>query len=251
MIQFNLLPNVKLEYIKVRRAKRLVMFIAALITGVSLTILILLFMVVHVFQKQHLKNIAEDIARDSQTLKKTPDIEKILTIQKQLISLPALHQQKPQASRLFDYIKQITPPNITIAQFDINLVENTAKITGSAAALNDVNRFIDTIKFTEYTIGNPEVLNTTVFNRGEHESAFSGVVLSSFSRTGENAAYTIDLKFDPIIFKITLDNPETTDKDESTDVVKLIIPNIITTRSQLEKPGPLFKELPDKKEEGN
>lgn len=244
MIQFNLLPDIKIEYIKIRRAKRLIMLIAALVTGVSLTMLVLLFMVVNVFQKQHLENITSDIARDSKIIKETPDIEKILTVQHQLQSLPALHQQKPEASRLFQYIGQVTPANVTIAQLDINFAENRMSLTGAAPTLSDINRFIDTLKFTEYTRGNQEVLNTMTFERGNNELAFYDVVLGSFGRSTDVTNFSIDLGFVPEIFATSRDDPATPDKDESTDIVKLIIPNIVTTRSQLEKPGPLLQELP-------
>lgn len=249
MIQFNLLPDVKIEYLKVRRAKRLIMLIATLVTGACLTVLVLLVLTVHVFQKQHLENIATDIERDSKAIQNTPDIEKILTVQNQLISLPGLHQQKPEASRLFQYIAQVTPANVTIANLDIDFSANTLSLTGSAPALSDVNRFVDTLKFTEYTRGDAEVLNAMTFNRGEHDLAFSNVVLGSFGRSGDAANFTIDLNFAAAIFQTSRDDPATADKNESKDVVKLIIPNIVTTRSQLEKPGPLFQELPN--EEGN
>jgi Tfp pilus assembly protein PilN len=245
MIQFNLLPDVKIEYLKVRRAKRLIMLIAALITGASLVVLILLVFTVHVFQKQHLENIATDIERDSRAIKSTPGIEKILTVQNQLISLPALHQQKPEASRVFQYIAQVTPANVTIANLSVDFSTNTVSLTGSAPALSDVNRFVDTLKFTEYTRGEAETLNAMTFNRGEHDLAFSNVVLGSFGRSDDAANFTIDLNFAPEIFQTSRDNPETADKNESKHIVKLIIPNIVTTRSQLEKPGPLFQELPN------
>lgn len=248
MIQFNLLPDVKLEYIKTRRAKRLVMLISSLVTAVSVTVLILLVMVVHVFQKQHLANIAEDIETDSKAIKATPNLEKILTIQSQLMSLPELHRSKPVVSRLFDYVRQITPANVNIARLDVNFADNTVSVTGTAQSLGDVNKFIDTLKFTEFTKGDPEALSTREFKRGEQELAFSDVVLGTFGRSADKTAYTVNFNFNPAIFEALSDDPATTDMDESTHIVKLIIPNIITTRSQLEKP--LFEPLVNNGEQG-
>ncbi len=250
MIQFNLLPDVKLEYIKARRAKRFVMLIATLVTGVALTILILLVMVVHVFQKQHLSHLADDIARDSKAIKETKDIEKILTIQSQLTSLPDLHNKKPVATRMFEYVKQITPANVSMASLNVSFAESSISVTGAADSLATINKFVDTLKFTEFKSGDPEVLKTTEFKRGEQDFAFYDVVLTSFGRDVKGASYTIDFKFKPAIFESVQDDKETTDVDESKHVVILIVPNIITTRSQIEKPGALFQPLSDPNQQG-
>lgn len=244
MIQFNLLPDVKLEYIKARRAKRFVMLISTLVTGVALAILVLLAMVVLVLQKQHLGNLSRDIDRDSKAIKETKDIEKILTIQSQLTRLPDLHNQKPVASRLFDYVKQITPANVSMARLDVNYPESTISVTGAADSLATVNKFVDTLKFTEFKSGDPEVLKTMEFKRGEQELAFFDVVLTNFGRDVKGASYKIDFKFNPAIFESVQDDPGT-DTDESRHSVVLIVPNIITTRSQIEKPEALFQPLSD------
>lgn len=59
MIQFNLLPDVKLAFIKARKLKRLVMVGAASVTSVSLAVVILLFIFVNVAQKKHLSDISK------------------------------------------------------------------------------------------------------------------------------------------------------------------------------------------------
>lgn len=211
MIQFNLLPDVKLEYIKTTRTKRLIMLIAATITAIALTVMIMLITIVHGFQKTHLNNLSREIEENSQAIKSTPDLDKILTIQSQLTSLPALHEQKPVASRLFEYVRQITPVNTSLARLNINFADQTVSVTGAANSLGTVNKFVDTLKFTQYKSGDTQ------------ENAFYEVVLSSFGRDGRGASYTINFKFKPAIF-------------ESANQTQLIIPNIITTRSQTEKP---------------
>ena len=63
MIQFNLLPDVKLEYIKAKRTKRSVMLVSIIATGVALGISIMLFLTVSVLQKQHINNLNNDIQK--------------------------------------------------------------------------------------------------------------------------------------------------------------------------------------------
>lgn len=222
MIQFNLLPDIKLEYIKAKRSKHTVMVVSVLVGGASLAVLVILFMTVAIFQKKHLSDLNKDITNMSSELKGTPDINKILTVQNQLNSLPALLNGKPVVSRLFGYITSITPSNTSISKFDVDFSKQLINIQGDADTLETVNKFVDTIKFTTYS---------TADGNTKDQNAFSSVVLASYGRTDKGATYQITLNYDQAIF-------------DSTKKVTLTVPKIITTRSELEKPGDLFKATP-------
>lgn len=219
MIQFNLLPDVKLEYIKARRSKRMVLMTAIIVAGVALTIFILLFLVVNVYQKQRLNSLNSSIKKNTATLQAIPDLSKILTVQNQLNSLSGLHAEDPAASRLFDYLGQVTPAKVTISDVKADFTSNTINITGNADALSTVNQYVDTLKFTTYSIDDGE--STT--------KAFSDVVLASFAKGEKDASYQLTFKFDPVIF-------------DNTKQIKLTVPKIISTRSETEKPADLFKQ---------
>ena len=221
MIQFNLLPDVKLEYIKAQRDKRLVLSAAIIISIASVALLVLLLSV-DALQKKHLSDLGNDIKTESSTLQGKPDINTILTVQNQLESLTNLHNGKPAVSRLFTYLNQVTPANVAISNFTIDFTQNTVTVTGTAKALSDVSQYVDTLKLTTYTTGS----NTN------GTKAFSNVVLSSFSlNTGSQANtqpanYTITFTYDKPIFDIT-------------QSVALAVPTI-TTRAQLQAPTDLF-----------
>lgn len=223
MIQFNLLPDIKITFIKARRNKHLVLVTAVIVAGSALAILVLLFLGVSVFQKQHLSNLTKDIKSDAKKLEDTPDLDKVLTIQNQINSLSALHNAKPVTSRLFDYLPKLTPNAVSIQKIDVDFAQSTISITGSADALSTVNKFVDTLKFTTYSVD--AQTNT--------KNAFNKVVLGTFGLNAtekdpkKKASYSINLSFDPNIF----DNAKT---------VALTVPKIISTRSETEKPNPLF-----------
>lgn len=257
MIQFNLLPDVKLEYIRAKRIKRTVMLIAGAVTAASVGVFILLFFTVNVLQKQHLKNLSKDIDRDSKVLQETKDLDKILTIQNQLSKLTELHDQKVYTGRLKEYITQVTPLNVSFSEVEVKLTDGTMRFKGSADTLRTVNQFVDTLKFTKYKKlvldENGEV------NYGEEKQAFSEVVLFDFGRDDKGATYEITLKYDPEIFTASAYEE---DKDDDTVVaaneqqqvkrkpVQLIVPNIITTRSVTEKPDDnLFRPLSNEQDE--
>ncbi len=233
MIQFNLLPDVKLDYIKARRTKHTVVVLSSVISGSIFGLLVLMFMVVNVAQKQHLNSLNEDIATSKKTLQEVPELAKILTIQNQLNSLTGLHEQKPVVSRTFGYIQQITPAKASMATVTINFAEKTMKIEGAADSLATVNTFVDTLKFTTFTATPSAEGSQPVANNAR---AFSEVVLADFAVAAAGATqdpnrlatYNITLKYDPLIFS-------------DANAVKLTVSSRVTTRSETEKPGAIFQ----------
>lgn len=218
MIQFNLLPDVKIDYMKASRTKRLVMMASVAITALAVFILILLFLIVNVFQKQHLSNLDKDIASSTAELRAIPDLDKVLTVQNQLTQLTKLHDEKPETSRLTTFLVQLTPSDAKISQVSIDFAANTISLSGSAKNLETINKYVDTLKFTEYKDAG-----------GVQTKAFSGVVLGSYGLSQEGrTTYSIDAKFEPTIFS-------------GTQTIELVVPNIISTRSVTEKPTDLFE----------
>lgn len=213
MIELNLLPDVKMEYMKAQRTQRLVVSLSVLISAASIVLMGVLYGV-DSLQKKHLSDLATDIKGKSSQLKSKPQIDKILTVQNQLESLTSLHATKPEVSKLFSYLNQVTPVEVSINTMTFDLTQNTATITGTSDTLFSVNKYVDTLKFATYTT--PDVKKAT--------AAFSNIVLSSFgfnanSSDSKNAAnYSITLSYTHDIFDIT--------KEAS-----LTVPTTTTTRT--------------------
>ena len=224
MIQFNLLPNVKVEYIKVRRMKRLVLLTATGVIGLSLGVVAVLAVVALVWQSQSLKNLDKNIKTYASDLSSQKDINKVLTVQNQLSSIDELHNQKPEVARVFGYLTQVTPSKITVATLSVDFISPAVSITGQATSLEEVNKYVDTLKFT--TVGNED--EGSAVQSGA--KAFSKVVLSAYSLDSRGASFSITLVYDPMIF------------DSSETNLKLTVPQITSTRSETERPADLFKE---------
>ena len=228
MIQLNLLPDVKQQYISAQRQRRMLVSISLTVTIAALGILIILFGY-DLAQRKHLSDLNHDIATESQQLKSKPNINTILTVQNQLESLTSLHAAKPASSRLFDtYLNQLTPASVDISSFHIDFTAQTATITGNSDTLSSVNQYVDTLKKTTFTTTS----NSSATN------AFSNVVLTSFSldnsaqgSSAQPASYTISLSYAPSIFDITQ------------DTVTLNVPSI-TTRADVNQPADLFEAAP-------
>lgn len=193
MVQFNLLPNVKLEYVKAQRTKRLLTAVSLLVSAAALVVLLLMLTLVDVVQKKSLHDLNNDVSKYSTQLKNVPDLDKILTVQNQLGTLTSLHDQKPVASRLFSYISKVTPTEADLNKLTVDFTANTMIIGGTAPSLDTVSTYTDTLKATHYTTD----------SQPTPKNAFSSVVLSSFGRDDKNATFTITLNFDPAIFNTT------------------------------------------------
>lgn len=229
MIQFNLLPDVKIEYIKAKRTKRLLSTVSVIAAAACVTIAVLIFVGVNIVQKKRMESLNADINKIAKQVQATPNINRIITVQNQLSSLPALHEMKPAATRMYNYLGQITPENVTISKVSVDFAANTITITGNAKDLLGVNTLVDTLKFTSYKL--KDQTNTP--------NAFSKVLLSSFAAATSSAtdtkgaAYEVTLTYDPPIF----DNQQE---------VQLQVPKTITTRSQLSSTNALFQPNPIK-----
>lgn len=191
MVQFNLLPEVKIEFIKARRQKHMISVIAIITGAICLGILIISLFVVLVAQPQLIKSADNKIQENSASIKKVPDINKVLTVQNQLGRLTTLHEEKPTVSRVFQYLSQTTPRDATLNKVLIDFANSTMTIGGQADTINIVRIYTDTLKLTDYQ------------REGESTStkAFKEVVLTNFSVTEEGSTFSISLKFDPTIFK--------------------------------------------------
>lgn len=228
-MQLNLLPAVKMEYIKAQRARRLVLTMSVLVTVASVALLLLLLSV-EGLQKKHLNDLSKDIASESSKLQHEPQIDKMLTVQNQLGSLTGLHASEPSAAQVFNYLNQVTPANVSITDFNIDFTKQTAIITGTSSNLANVNQYVDTLKHASFTTSG----NST------SQPAFSNVVLTSFSlntdsgNAGQAANYTISLSYDRTIFDVTKN-------------VKLSVPNVTTTRLDVTQPTDLFQAAPPPK----
>ena len=195
MIQFNLLPDAKLAYLKAQRTKKLLMTSSILSAGVSFGLLVVAFVVVYGVQRQHLRSLDGDIKSYSSEVRATKDLYKLLTVQNQLGALTGLHDAKPVASRLFDFIGQITPADVAIDTLNTDFSANTLSIGGTAPNIDTMRVYADSLKTTEYTTG---ASATKV-------PAFSEVVVTSFAKTDKGTTFTINLKFDPALFLKTND----------------------------------------------
>ena len=194
MIQFNLLPDVKKEYVKAKRTKRLIYSASLVVSAAAVGVTIVMFTFVHGLQKKQIDDKTNEIANAAAEIQATPNLNRILTLQNQLSLLPTLHESKPQSSRLFDYITFMTPKEVAVSSLDVDYEDSMITIKGTADKLVTVNKFVENIKAVRYaSVGASE---------DEEKFPYSEV---QTELTGDNdgANYEINFEFDPTIFDNT------------------------------------------------
>jgi Tfp pilus assembly protein PilN len=209
-IQFNLLPDLKLQYNKVQRVRKTVNSIAVLVSLASLAIFLLMLLTVDVVQKKQMSDAGKELDSLSKQLNSIPQLNTIVTVQNQLQSLPALHQSKHITSRVFTFLPQLTPASVSINKLNLDLKENTWVISGTADSQQTINSFVDTLKATTYKVG----------QESASTKAFPSVLESGFSINPKSVNYTISMTVDPKLFANNL-----TDSQGKTIAPQLVVPN--------------------------
>jgi len=224
-VQFNLLPDTKLATVKSSRSRDLLVSFALIISAASAVIFLVLLMTTSVIQKKQLSNADKTIASDTAKLQSMNGLDKMITVQNQLSTLVDLHKNKHISSRIFSYLPEVTPTQVSLGRLAMDFKGNTMQIDGTAFDQKSVNTFIDTLKFTTYIV-----------NSGDSpKSAFPSVVESSFSIGSKNVGYSLNVIFDPALFANNV-----FDSQGHSKAPTLQVPKLTTTRSITDDPANLL-----------
>lgn len=195
MIQFNLLPDVKKEYVKAKRTRRLMVSTSLLVSAASIGIVLLMFFVVQVAQKKNISDLSKDIEDKTTAIKSTDDLETILTVQNQLSLLTQLHETKPETSRVFSMVTFISPPEVKLDSLNLDVESSTIGIAGRADTLATIYKFVENIKATEFAV------STDIESRN---NLFSDID-TTLSGDDEIATFDIEMAYSPEFFDNKVD----------------------------------------------
>lgn len=216
MIELNLLPDVKKEFIRAQRTRNAVISGAILICIIAAGVTALLATTVYGAQELLLNNLKKEIATNHSKVEGKQEINKYLAIQSQLKYLDEKAQERSVYSRLFDYLPQLNPaPPFDVTLYELVLTKEgtTISMSGSAGSFEAVNNFKYTLEkatfsyigadgsttesqlFTALT-SSPPALSTT--QDGKVEVSFTFVITYNDEAFGQAAK---DIKI--IVPKIT------------------------------------------------
>ncbi|HVI69445.1 MAG TPA: hypothetical protein VM581_03215 [Magnetospirillaceae bacterium] len=233
MIQLNLLPDLKKEFIQSQKTKGLVISGSVFVTIGAVGVSALLFVYVTFIQQLQINLATDSIKQKQSQLTAIADVSKYLTIQAQLATLPELHNTKGAYSRLFDYLGVINPSapsNINLSNLQLDVSSRTLILTGTTGTFETLNVFIDTLKNAQ--------ISYKVNGQGEavKENMFAQVLIqnSGLSHAGSKnlVSFVVKVVYNPSIFDT-----------KNTDIAASV-PNITTTQSVTQSPqaGQLFND---------
>lgn len=234
MIQLNLLPDVKKEFLKAQRTRNVVISGSIVTMIVAAGIVALLGVFVYGVQLGDGILVDNAIKDKSAQLKKVDELDKYLTIQAQLAALPTLHDSKPIYSRFFDFLPKLNPAapnNIKISKAVISTADGTIIIEGSGSNYAAVNTFQDTLKNAEvtYAIDDGESVTEKLFD----EVTVGQVGLSESSGGQRVVTFNVTLTYNQYAFNATAVN------------LNVTVPSLETTDSAQEAPRGLFGNNPE------
>ena len=218
MIELNLLPDVKQEFIRTQRQKRLVISLMILVSIISAAVVLLLAFFVYAAQPAVQLLIDNDIKDKAATLTKNKNLPRDLTIQNQLTAITKLHESKGVYDRLFDYLKNLNPSapnNISISSATLDATTGTVTLEATAKDYQAIAVFQDTLKNAKLNYresGNDETQKTPLF---------SGILISE-AALGQNstglriASFKATLTYEPNAFAWAVNSPNVSIPNEST-----------------------------------
>lgn len=219
MIQLNLLPDIKKEYINAQKTRAVVMSTSILVTLGAVGLSVLFYVYVTFLQQLQITLASNDIKSKTSQLSGVQDLDKYLTIQNQLAALPGLHATKGIYSRLFSFMPVLnpnSPNNIVLSQVQVTGANNIVSFTGSTASFESLNIFVDTLR-------NAQVSYKDVSGNAQTSKIFDTVFVQSSAidkSTGSpTVAFTVRATYLDVVF------------DARNTGMTASIPNIQTSQS--------------------
>jgi Tfp pilus assembly protein PilN len=217
MVQINLLPDVKQEYLKSQQTKHTVLVGAVVASLVSIALLLLVFVYVQFIQSMHRSNLQKDIDAGVQELKSQKSAVKIVTVQGALEQLPKLQNNKPLTSSLFAYLQAFTPRDVSYNSVNMDVASKTITLEGGANTSERVNVFANNLKSARFSYskdGTTQVISTPFTN-----VVFSALSKAEQSDQGKSVSFSITFNYDPIMFNEGISNKKLTVNASSEELI--------------------------------
>lgn len=235
MIQINLLPDLKQEYLRAQQLKHAVIVAAVLISAVAITIAALFFAYVQIVQPQYQKSVQNDIDQKLEEMKTKPDAQLLVTVQGVLEQIPALKDQQQVVSRLFPYLREFTPRSVVYNRANLSLDTAAITLSGSTVSYEQAHVLANNLKSAQ-----------TTFRQGDTEQTitpYTGIVFGSLNKVdnvsdGRPVTFEITFQFNPILFQPTISNQKTEVNASSED---LLLPS---TQPFDAAPAPQMPQIP-------
>lgn len=226
MVELNLLPDVKKEFLQAQRARNRVIATSILAMIISVGAIVALGFFVYVGQAGTMWYLTGQVKDKENRLKNIPDINKYVTLQNQLANITPLHEDKEVYSRLLSYLtvlNPVAPNNVELGSLQVDSANKEIVFTGTTKSFEAFNVFKDTLL-------NAELISSEDENAGEKLFSSVNVESSSLGQVRSVTAVTF------VVRATYLDTAFVASNKDST----LKVPTMETTQSVRQTPASLF-----------
>lgn len=208
MININLLPDVKVQFLKTQRTKYRFISIAVVSSVVALALVILMAVYVKGVQRLQLSKTRDSVKTNQNKLTSDKDAVKVVTIQNQLASLTSLTDKKPIMSRTFGYIQTAVANNIGLSSVNVDPSSSTITLTGSTDSYKTANAFADVLKHAKlsYKDSNDQTQSVTPFTN----VVFANLGSGSSSDGNSSVSFSVSFTYDSNLFSGSISKPKIT-----------------------------------------
>ena len=235
MIQLNLLPDIKLEYQKARRTQAKVVSGAILVCIASVGAVVLAVMWVYGIQGLQRSQLTKGIEKKYSELSAIKDIDKYVTVQKQLSNISGLHSQKIIMSRVFDVMSKLNPKapnNVRISTMSVDTATTTINLDGQTDSFTGLETFRDTLKnaslsYTPIAAGSGQAAGSLTTEKLFTPESVT-ILTQGIGKTAEGkplVSFKMSMQYNPKVFAVDVTN------------VAVIVPNKETTQSKEDAPS--------------
>lgn len=228
MIQLNLLPDIKRQYLKARRIQARVISIAILTCIVSGAVVVLAVSWVFGVQTVQKASLSSNTDKQYEKLTAIKDIDKYVTVQNQLANISSLHVSKPIMSRLFDILVAVNPKaphNILVSSLNVDTDTSTITIKGTTDSYTGLEVLRDSLKNASISYtkeGSSDPVKAPLFK--PESVQFLTQSLDKAQNGTTTASFSLALEYDPVIFA------------RDTKGMTIAVPNKDTTFSKEDAP---------------
>jgi Tfp pilus assembly protein PilN len=233
MLQVNLLPDVKKEFLKSQRERNFMVTICLFVSAVAVVALIVLGGVMggQVIQKNILKGDIEKYSKTIQDDKKTKQLDEYLTVQNQLSKITDLKAQQPVYSQLFNMLQELNPvdPNgvslsqVTLSGSGVAGAANSIQLQGTTASFQSLNVYKTTLSSAQVSYSARAGADVTTENLFLTVNVTQSAI--SQNSTSPGVSFIIVVTYNPVIFQhstsnlsVEVPNKTTSDSIQNTPV---------------------------------
>ncbi|MDR0955700.1 MAG: hypothetical protein LBM73_01080 [Candidatus Nomurabacteria bacterium] len=245
MIQLNLLPDLKKQFLRAQKQRNIVISVCVIVSLACVGILVALGATLG-GQALIKSNTTKDIAKQKTTLLGTPNLNAYLTLQNQLSQLDGLKNNQLIYSRLFAYLQQLNPTAPNNMQLSSVKLGADASSTSTSTADTETGTTV-TMDGKTTNFASLNTIKTTLISaqityakgkdgKAQTEPLFSTVNVTSAglsqSDSGGSVSFTLSVTFNVAAFA-----PDSTG-------IKLTIPSSTTSDSDKAAPQDVFTDNP-------